>query len=624
MSFFTDYLADAQKASSNTKVLVSVILSQWSDETGNGGTLVKGPDTWNFAGVTNPQTNKLYAYKTEEDGVEGYIECLNQSIYDPVRSATGDQSTPKWEAQCVALGLSPWAGSHYNAKAYEAGLPESTILAGAGVDLIDIILKNGLTQYDGVQSNNPAAAAANGASSPNLGPVVTAPPLGLTSNFASSDITINGEALDVNVSSALVTAQLDMSITQASTFTLTLTDPDRALIQSGIFNQTSIVSLGGLTGQSFQLVEVDKAESVLTCTFEAYVVAALRTATGAITIAPGVKSRTEFAKMLVGRISGATFAQAPATYLRSIGYDTNTKEQLSRGTSDLPLEDSWTCLQRIASEIQWVCFEYFGTVYFGPYSYLTYVSPVMSVVEWAGGIDTIDGTYNVNAPLTTLTIACKADSWFPPLGACIELTTLGPFNGNWLVSEIERVNMAEPDITVTIMYPLPNLPEPSTGGAAAAVGSGTTIVTAPQTAGGTTAAQGAIAFCVKQLGKPYIWGGNGPAGYDCSALVQAAYASVGIPIPRTTSQQWAGGLTKVPPGIGNLKPGDLVYFQGSDPPPPGHVAIVTSINKGTNVVTVIDAYETGVPIRYDHFTYVQPGGNTAFAGKYFGALRPAT
>ncbi len=206
---------------------------------------------------------------------------------------------------------------------------------------------------------------------------------------------------------------------------MTLNDPDCILLQSEIFTQTSIVTLGGLTGQSFQLVEVDKAQTVLTATFEAYIVAALRIASGALTIAPGKMSRTEFAMLLVSQISGATFAQAPVSYLKSQGYDTNTKEQLSRGTSDTPLEDSWTCLQRLASEIQWVCYEFFGTVYFGPYTYLTSVSPVMQPVQWSGGIDTIDGTYNVNAPQTTLTITAKADSWFPGLGACIELTTLG-------------------------------------------------------------------------------------------------------------------------------------------------------------------------------------------------------
>jgi cell wall-associated NlpC family hydrolase len=226
-----------------------------------------------------------------------------------------------------------------------------------------------------------------------------------------------------------------------------------------------------------------------------------------------------------------------------------------------------------------------------------------------------------------MTITAKADSWTSYPGDAVLIANLGPFNGNWIVSEMARDDWMEPDITITIMQPLPHLPEPTTGGASAAAGAGTTSPTAPQTAGGSTAAQGAVAFCVKQLGKPYIWGGESSAGYDCSGLVQAAYLTVGKDITRSTYSQWptAAGA-HVPAGITNLKAGDLVYFQGSDGSgtSPGHVAIVTSTNQATNVVTVIDAYETGDPIRYDTFTYVTPGGNTSFAGKYFGALRPVS
>lgn len=82
-----------------------------------------------------------------------------------------------------------------------------------------------------------------------------------------------------------------------------------------------------------------------------------------------------------------------------------------------------------------------------------------------------------------------------------------------------------------------------------------------------------IAYAEAQLGKPYIWGGTGPTGYDCSGLMMMAYASAGVQIPRTTFEQWPFGV-RVPPG--SEQPGDLVFFAGSDGTMqnPGHVGMV--------------------------------------------------
>ena len=60
--------------------------------------------------------------------------------------------------------------------------------------------------------------------------------------------------------------------------------------------------------------------------------------------------------------------------------------------------------------------------------------------------------------------------------------------------------------------------------------------TAPVATGG--AAEGALSFALAQIGVPYVWGGESPAGYDCSGLTQAAYRTVGIEIPRSSQEQW--------------------------------------------------------------------------------------
>lgn len=84
-------------------------------------------------------------------------------------------------------------------------------------------------------------------------------------------------------------------------------------------------------------------------------------------------------------------------------------------------------------------------------------------------------------------------------------------------------------------------------------GSTATQVAAP--AAGKAAA--AIAFAKAQLGKPYVYGAEGPDAYDCSGLVQAAWKAAGVSIPRVTTDQYAAG-DKV--AISDLQPGDLVFY----------------------------------------------------------------
>ncbi|MDT0611628.1 C40 family peptidase [Streptomyces lancefieldiae] len=76
----------------------------------------------------------------------------------------------------------------------------------------------------------------------------------------------------------------------------------------------------------------------------------------------------------------------------------------------------------------------------------------------------------------------------------------------------------------------------------------------------------AVRFAVEQLGKPYEWGAEGPASYDCSGLTSVAWQRAGTPIPRTSQEQWAR-LEHIP--LAELRPGDLVvYF-----PEATHVAL---------------------------------------------------
>ncbi|MFG2980689.1 NlpC/P60 family protein [Streptomyces sp. NPDC048258] len=80
----------------------------------------------------------------------------------------------------------------------------------------------------------------------------------------------------------------------------------------------------------------------------------------------------------------------------------------------------------------------------------------------------------------------------------------------------------------------------------------------PTRAGTPTAAGGAaLTYAAAQIGKPYVWGAEGPASFDCSGLTSQAWAHAGRAIPRTSQEQWAR-LPKVP--LDQLRPGDLVVY----------------------------------------------------------------
>ena len=70
----------------------------------------------------------------------------------------------------------------------------------------------------------------------------------------------------------------------------------------------------------------------------------------------------------------------------------------------------------------------------------------------------------------------------------------------------------------------------------------------------------AVGYALAQLGKPYYWGGNGPIGYDCSGLVQQAYRSAGIKLPRVASDQY-GAVTKI--SSSSLRRGDLLFWSSN-------------------------------------------------------------
>jgi cell wall-associated NlpC family hydrolase len=120
----------------------------------------------------------------------------------------------------------------------------------------------------------------------------------------------------------------------------------------------------------------------------------------------------------------------------------------------------------------------------------------------------------------------------------------------------------------------------------------------------TAAAAAAVRFALAQIGTPYVWGGEGPGGFDCSGLVQAAYQAAGIALPRVAQQQYDAG-PRLQPGEA-LQPGDLVFF-GSDAHHVTHVGIVVGAGE------MVDAPHSGATVRRESFNWPD----------YLGASRPS-
>ena len=75
--------------------------------------------------------------------------------------------------------------------------------------------------------------------------------------------------------------------------------------------------------------------------------------------------------------------------------------------------------------------------------------------------------------------------------------------------------------------------------------------------GGVTGEQ-VLALAKKQLGTPYVWGGEQPGGFDCSGLIQWTYSKFGIDLPRVSTDQAKAGKAVDPE---DARPGDLVFFE---------------------------------------------------------------
>ena len=80
-----------------------------------------------------------------------------------------------------------------------------------------------------------------------------------------------------------------------------------------------------------------------------------------------------------------------------------------------------------------------------------------------------------------------------------------------------------------------------------------------------------ISLAKTLLGKPYVWGGQGPNAFDCSGLMTYIFKNgAGINLPRTSTEQSKYGMTV---SKADLKPGDLIFSSTNGTGKVSHVGI---------------------------------------------------
>ncbi|GAB3474772.1 C40 family peptidase [Nocardiopsis coralliicola] len=125
---------------------------------------------------------------------------------------------------------------------------------------------------------------------------------------------------------------------------------------------------------------------------------------------------------------------------------------------------------------------------------------------------------------------------------------------------------------------------------------------------GAEAAQWALA----QLGKPYVFGANGPDAFDCSSLTQQAWAAAGVGIPRVTTDQYQAGQ-HIP--ADQLQPGDLLFYDTSDLGAPG--APPTHVTMYIGDGQMVNAPSSGQSVRTEPVE-----GGDVYPPRFMGAVRP--
>lgn len=257
------------------------------------------------------------------------------------------------------------------------------------------------------------------------------------------------------IGNQLTKAALTRSTSQAATLKLGFTDPKRTLLASPLLTQKVTIDTGAWPPVRFTLVQVAKSGDDVTATFEDTLVNRLRGITGQVSAAAGVLDRVAFAAQLCREAGVPIYAPPPGATPLAL-------EPLTRGTSENPAEDTWSCLTRLAQDVNYQCFSDTQSIYFGPDSWFQSWAVSVQLTEFSDIAGQIDFDYDIGKPVATATVHTYSDRWplLAGVGAHAALLDGNAAAGSYLITEISRDLYSSPT-QVKLERPEPVLPEPS-------------------------------------------------------------------------------------------------------------------------------------------------------------------
>lgn len=260
-------------------------------------------------------------------------------------------------------------------------------------------------------------------------------------------------------------------------------------------------------------------------------------------------------------------------------------------------EDSWTCIRRLADEVQWRAFFISGVFYLMSDDDLFKTQPILDFSEKSRGIEGVGFDLDIGKRLSEMTISARIGSWLAPPGAVILAKNFGPASGRWIVHEFERSLFDGEPATITAGKPLAKLPEPlddqvETPPTWANVNSAvkpTGIISDGSPNAITQIALKAYNEEQKQhyhylQKRPYpatLWSFEAHQGIDCSSFATLVYKEAGLPDPNNSGYNgsgYTGTLVAHGMSVATPQPGDLIFYGGTRIVP-GHVGVYVGSQK---------------------------------------------